>query len=97
MSKIVPRVLLQHGWFTTPESWITECSKKKCLPYVLADLGYDVWIGTQRGTMRPEYSDNLNFNPISDSKSFWGYSLDDMAQFDFPTLVNFVIKNTPVT
>jgi lysosomal acid lipase/cholesteryl ester hydrolase len=73
-----------HGIDQTPESWILGSSTGKNLPYQLATLGYDVWLGVKRGTASPDYSDNPSLNPVTDSNSYWNFSDDEIAKYDFP-------------
>lgn len=86
---------MQHGWFKKGEDWILRGDEDKELPYVLAFLGYDVWIGNSRGTGRPEYSSNSSLNERTEGEDYWGYTFDEMAKYDFPASINYILEKTP--
>jgi len=85
-------VFIQHG--------LTDCAVGVCLnpppealPFILADAGYNVWLGNNRGN---GYSmTNTKYTP-NDSE-FWQFTWDDMALKDLPTNINFVLKKTGVS
>lgn len=83
-------VLLQHGLFDSSDSWICN-HEKKSIPFILANMGYDVWLGNNRGN---KYSRNhIYFNPNKD-KEFWKFSFHEMGQYDLPAMINFILKKT---
>lgn len=50
------------------------------LAFILADAGFDVWLGNWRGN---EYSNmNIHYKPSDDA--FWDWTWDDMAMYDLP-------------
>ncbi len=57
--------------------------RKKSLPFVLAEEGYDVWVGNNRGTV---YSDTNSHMP-----NYWEFNVDHFAQYDQPALINKVL------
>ncbi len=60
------------------------------LPFILADAGYDVWLGNNRGN---GYSmSNKYYNQNDDE--FWDFSWDDMALYDLPSQIGYVLKLT---
>jgi predicted alpha/beta hydrolase len=93
----MPRVLLLHGFDETPESWITKSTQNKILPYNLANSGYDVWIGTWRGgSTTSEYSDHTQLNSVLNGKQYYNFTLETRAEIDFPAMMDFIFKSTPV-
>lgn len=60
------------------------------MSYILADSGYDVWMGNNRGN---RYSTkNIYFN--NSTENYWAFSSDQMAKHDFPTMIQYVRNNT---
>ncbi|KAK9870872.1 hypothetical protein WA026_009830 [Henosepilachna vigintioctopunctata] len=77
-------VFMLHGIQSTSAIFVG--LGKNSLAFLLADAGYDVWLGNYRGT---EYSEeHIKFN-ITDRK-FWDYGADEIGLIDVPTMLNTV-------
>ena len=79
-------VLLLHGTLQDSESFL--CSGSASLAAVLCYQGYDVWLGNNRGTKYSSYHETLE----PDTHHYWDYCLDDLAQFDFPSMLKYVLS-----
>lgn len=96
VAKGKPAVYFHHGLMTNSELFITGDSKEKCLPFVLVDNGYDVWLGNNRGN---KYSCK-HINISSADERFWDFSIDQLAMFDIPATIDYVLEasaNTSLT
>jgi pimeloyl-ACP methyl ester carboxylesterase len=83
-------VLLQHGLFDSSDSWICN-HESKSIPFILANLGWDVWLGNNRGN---KYSRNhARLNPDKSSE-FWEYSFHEMGKYDLPAMIEFIRGKT---
>ncbi|KAJ8922570.1 hypothetical protein NQ315_007600 [Exocentrus adspersus] len=81
---------LQHGVLASSTDWIVSGSGK-ALGYILADEGYDVWMGNVRGNT---YSRNhTSFDPDTDS-GFWQFSWHQIGVTDLPTMIDYVLEQT---
>lgn len=65
------------------------------LPVWLANNGFDVWIGTSRGTSSPEYSDHTRLDAYTDYTQYWNFTIDTMAQYDVPAMISYVLQYGP--
>jgi lysosomal acid lipase/cholesteryl ester hydrolase len=60
----------------------------------LANKGYDVWLGNNRGN---KYSRNhMKLNPNADPK-FWEYSFHEMGLYDIPAMISKIKRTTGVS
>ncbi|TRY73442.1 hypothetical protein TCAL_06993 [Tigriopus californicus] len=84
-----PAVYLQHGLLCSSADWVMGIPEKS-LGYILADEGYDVWLGNYRGNYYSREHCELNPN----KEEFWHFSWDEMGKYDIPAMVDKVISAT---
>ena len=80
---------LQHGFLGSSTNYVTNLPRRS-LAFTLADAGYEVWLGNSRGT---SYSIEHEFLSV-DSEKYWDFSHDEMAEYDFPAMVNYVVQTS---
>ncbi|KAF9047338.1 Alpha/Beta hydrolase protein [Panaeolus papilionaceus] len=85
-----PVVYLQHGLLTNSELFMSVTAPEKCLPLVLLESGYDIWLGNNRGN---KYSRG-HTSKSCEASDFWDYCIDDFVQYDIPNSISFIIKQT---
>jgi lysosomal acid lipase/cholesteryl ester hydrolase len=78
------------GLLMNSEVWVCLLDKEQCLPFVLAEKGYDVWLGNNRGN---KYSKKSIQHP-SNSAKFWDFCIDDFAFHDIPDTINYILDTT---
>ena len=81
-----PVVFLQHGLLCSSSNWVTN-PPSRSLGFILADAGYDVWMGNVRGNTYSKAHVKYNTN---DSK-YWEFSWDEMAKYDLPAMINHAL------
>ncbi|XP_069668913.1 lipase 3-like isoform X2 [Periplaneta americana] len=84
-----PVVFLQHGLISSSVDWVV-MGPEKGLAYMLADAGYDVWMGNARGNMYSTAHKKLS--PMA--PSFWSFSWHEMGVYDLTAEIDYVLSNT---
>nr|XP_060624752.1 lipase member M-like [Anolis sagrei ordinatus] len=84
-----PVVLLVPGLVSEGRCWLAN-TPNNSLGFFLADAGYDVWIINNRGTTWSRRHQNLSIN----QEEFWNFSFHEMAIYDIPAAINFILQKT---
>jgi len=61
-------------------------------PFLYADAGFDVWLGNFRGNKHGKK--HIKLSPEKDKMAFFDFSWPEMAKYDLPAIINFVLKTT---
>lgn len=84
-----PVVFLQHGIIDSADDWVIN-GEANSLGLVLANAGYDVWLGNSRGN---KYS-RLHTKISPDNKQFWDFSFQEMGRFDVQAQIDLALQIT---
>lgn len=85
-------LFLMHGLLSSSADWLIN-GPGKALGYIMADEGYDVWMGNARGN---HYSRNhTTLDPNKDA-AFWHYSWHEIGVIDIPTKIDYILQETGV-
>lgn len=60
------------------------------LAYVLANAGYDVWLGNNRGNIYSRKHQTLN--PDIDTAKFFDFSFYELGKYDLPANVDYILQ-----
>ncbi|XP_048511304.1 uncharacterized protein LOC105694084 [Athalia rosae] len=87
-----PAIILQHGILCSSADWVI-MGPSKSLGYILADHGYDVWLGNSRGNTYSKRHKNLT----SADAAFWDFSWHEMGLYDVPAVIDYVLNETKMS
>ncbi|EAT35425.1 AAEL012407-PA, partial [Aedes aegypti] len=82
-------VLLMHGLFSTAADFVVT-GPESGLAFVLADAGFDVWMGNARGTRFSRK--NLNHTPKE--AAFWDFSWHEIGIGDLSAIIDYMLRQT---
>ncbi|XP_012224571.1 lipase 3-like [Linepithema humile] len=82
-------VFVQHGIFASSDSWVL-FGPGKDLVFLLADQGYDVWIGNIRGnTYCRSHIEWTTYD-----RKFWQFSFHEIGTKDLPVMIDYALNYT---
>ncbi|CAH2091163.1 unnamed protein product [Euphydryas editha] len=86
-----PVVFLMHGLMTSSSDHVI-MGPGNGLAYILAEEGYDVWMGNARGNY---FSRNhRTLNPDDQRSGFWHFSWDEIGNRDLPAMIDYALQHT---
>ncbi|KAJ8727885.1 hypothetical protein PYW08_016270 [Mythimna loreyi] len=86
-----PVVFVMHGLLSSSADFIV-LGPGSALAYLLAEAGYDVWLGNARGNY---YSRNhRSLDPDGILQNFWRFSWDEIGNHDLPAFIDYILEKT---
>ncbi|XP_044736861.1 lipase 3-like [Chrysoperla carnea] len=82
-------VLIHHGLLGSSDLWLLR-SREDDLAYLLADQGYDVWLGNARGNTHSRKHISLK---TKDPK-FWKFGFHEFGYYDLPASIDYILNKT---
>ncbi|RZC40369.1 lipase 3-like [Asbolus verrucosus] len=83
-------ILLMHGFSQSATNFVN-LGPRKALSFLLADKGYDIWLGNARGTTWSRKHKSLDPNK---DYGFWDYSMHEIGFYDVPAFIDHILKVT---
>lgn len=80
---------LMHGMLSSSGDWVL-MGPQTSLVYMLADLGYDVWMGNSRGN---RYS-NTHISRDNTTREYWDFSWHEIGVYDLPAMIDYALTYT---
>lgn len=84
-----PVVFVQHGLLSSSADWVVT-GPGHGLGYLLADSGYDVWLGNARGNTHGRQHVTMSPN----SRAFWEFSWHEIGVFDLPAMIDYALSRS---
>ncbi|XP_069680601.1 lipase 3-like [Periplaneta americana] len=85
-----PAVFVQHGLTASSSCWILN-GVENSLAYMLADAGFDVWLGNARGNV---YSRLATSEHDPDTNDYWKFSWHEGGVYDLPAVIDHILETT---
>lgn len=80
-------VFLMHGILATAADFLLT-GPDQALAYLLADHGYDVWLGNARGSRFS--TKHQNYSKLSNE--FWNFSWHEIGVYDLPAMIDYMLE-----
>lgn len=86
-----PAIFMMHCLVCSSAIWVFG-PPQKSLGFLMADLGYDVWLGNARGNT---YSRNHTYlDPDHDKVEFWDFDWHETALYDVTSAIDHILATT---
>eukprot|EP01018_Ginkgo_biloba_P027217 Gb_28601 [translate_table: standard] len=86
-------VFFYHGLMQGGETWVLN-EPYESLAFMLADSGYDIWIGSTRSSTFSYGHKTYKRSDEVDVAEFWEWNWDDLVAHDLPAMLHFVNNMT---
>lgn len=77
---------MQHGLTSCSDGWVLN-GPDDALPFLLADAGYDVWIGNARGNTYSRNHTSLS----TQHPYFWRFSWHEIGYYDIAAMIDYAL------
>ncbi|KAJ8713466.1 hypothetical protein PYW07_013836 [Mythimna separata] len=85
-----PVIFVMHGVLCSSADFVL-MGPGSGLAYLLAEEGFDVWMGNARGNYYSRRHVSLNPDAILNT-AFWKFSYDEIGNIDVPTMIDYVLS-----
>ncbi|XP_047993675.1 lipase 3-like [Leguminivora glycinivorella] len=87
-----PVIFLMHGLLSSSADWVL-MGPGCAFGYILAEAGYDVWMGNARGNYYSRQHLRLRPDALLNT-DFWEFSWDEIGNIDLPIMIDYTLKTT---
>ena len=84
-----PAVLMMHGIECDMNFWIPNYPEN-VPPFILADQGYDVWLGNNRGSRYSEFHISLDPSQLE----YWKFDPEELGLKDVTAFIDYILAKT---